>query len=166
MSALAPTAIAALASLGLGAVETIASSSRAEAARRARREEDAAAAAARAAEIARLRDIEDRRRREALRRAIAARRVRSSARGVGGPGGSADAVLLGLLSESERRSADARSLDDLRFLEIRRRIAEGNRRSLLEAGRDRSRVLFDFGRRATRGVSLLSGGSRRGGFRE
>ncbi len=53
-------------------------------------------------------------RKDALRRAVSRQRANFGAQGTGSTGGSADAVLLGLFSESEEERAERERLDHLR----------------------------------------------------
>jgi len=51
--------------------------------------------------------IEERKRKEALKRQLAARRARMAASGAGGAGGSGRAILSGLISQSEKQREEA-----------------------------------------------------------
>jgi len=103
-------------------------------------------------EAIRQREAEERReQRDLLRRRLAAQRARAAAAGVGGRGGSADAVLRGLVEEAEAE-ARARQTElgrDIR--DLRRSARERRRRNLLDLVGDTSRS----------SLRLLSSGSRR-----
>jgi len=93
---------------------------------------------------------------ERLRRQLAAQRARAAAAGVAGRGGSADAVLRGLIEESEAEARAREQTSARRIAEIRRRAGASRRQSLLdlvgEAGQSSFRQL---GRRTGQGLSLL-----------
>jgi len=74
----------------------------------------------------------ERRRTDALRRAIGEARARLASRGVGGTGGSADALLAGLRRAGADEAAEAEEEDGLRRRSIREDLAALNRRNLLE----------------------------------
>lgn len=94
----------------------------------------------------RLRDGEERRQQEvALRRRLAEERARAGGAGVGSTGGSADAILQGLVEESRLQSV-ARARETGQRIDDLRQSYDGRRR----------RSLLDF---ASRTVSL---GSRSG----
>lgn len=99
-----------------------------------------------------LRDAEERRQQErALQRRVAEERARAGAAGVGSTGGSADAIVRGLVAES--RLADAARAERLgmRTEEIRDAYGERRRQNLLDfAGR-----WLSLGRSVARGRSLL-----------
>ena len=97
----------------------------------------------------RLRDGEERRQQElALRRRLAEERARAGGAGVGATGGSADAILQGLVEESRLLDA-ARARETGQRIDELRQSYDGRRR----------RNLLDF---AGRAVSL---GGRSGGVR-
>ena len=89
-------------------------------------------------------------RRAALRRLLASERARAGAAGVGGAGGSAQAVLRGLTEESERERTAREGASAQRIRELRDR-ARGERR----------RNLLDLTEQLTRGGLGLLGGRRR-----
>ncbi|HBR68276.1 MAG TPA: transporter [Rhodospirillaceae bacterium] len=60
-------------------------------------------------------EAEERKRRDALRRAVARQRASFGASGISSSGGSAEAVLLGLFDETEAERAEREKLDALRF---------------------------------------------------
>ena len=99
-----------------------------------------------------LRDAEERRQQErALQRRVAEERARAGAAGVGSTGGSADAIVRGLVEES--RAADAARAErfGLRMDDIRDTYEQRRRQNLLDfAGR-----WLSLGRSVTRGRSLL-----------
>lgn len=88
----------------------------------------------------RLGDAEDRRQQQqALRRRLAEERARAGGAGVGSSGGAADAILSGLVEESQQADAARRGESALREEGIRRSFAGRRRRSLLDfAGRSLS----------------------------
>jgi hypothetical protein len=95
----------------------------------------------------RLRDGEERRQQElALRRRLAEERARAGGAGVGATGGSADAILQGLVQESRQLDA-ARSRETGQRMDDLRQSYDGRRR----------RSLLDF---AGRAVSLGGRSSR------
>jgi hypothetical protein len=96
------------------------------------------------------RDAEARRQQEqSLRRRLAEERARAGAAGVGGSGGSADAVLRGLEEES-RAVQDARSDETARRLDLARETFGQRRRS----------SLLDYtGRWLSLGADALGGGT-------
>ena len=98
-----------------------------------------------------LRDAEDRRQQEvALRRRLAEERARAGAAGVGSTGGSADAILRGLVEES-------RLLDGARRRETAQRLA-GIRDS--HDGRRRRNLLAFADRTLSLGARFAGGGQR------
>jgi len=84
-----------------------------------------------------LRDAQDQRQQEqSLRRRLAEERARAGGAGVGSSGGSADAILAGLVEESRALDAERRQQSGLRIDDIRRSFDARSRRSLLDfAGR-------------------------------
>ncbi len=91
-----------------------------------------------AAEAARIRqqfDINERRRREQLRRSVAAQRARLGAAGVGSASGSGAAIIGGL-----QREADQRTREDIDALD--QRFSAQRRLSLLEQSSRRNQVAF------------------------
>lgn len=85
--------------------------------------------------------IEERRRRDRLRRALATQRARFAAQGVGG-GGSANAVLGGLAAETDREGAESRQLADMRIGAINDEVAWTRRRNLLAKSQANQRTAF------------------------
>jgi hypothetical protein len=93
-------------------------------------------------------EIDARRRRERLKRALATQRARFGAQGVG-IGGSSGAVLGGLIKRSEDENRDAATLNDLR-------LAGRRRQNLLEQSAAQKRLAFDLFRKGIgTGISLL-----------
>jgi hypothetical protein len=84
-----------------------------------------------------LRDAQDQRQQEqSLRRRLADERARAGGTDVGSSGGSADAILAGLVEESRALDTERRQQSGLRIDEIRRSFDARSRRSLLDfAGR-------------------------------
>jgi len=83
--------------------------------------------------------IEQDRRRERLRRALATSRARLGSQGVGSARGSGEAVLRGLLEEGKETDGEERDLSQGRIDDINRRY----RRNLLESAEARSRQRLD-----------------------
>ncbi len=77
-------------------------------------------------------EADERRRRQALRRAVAKQRARFGARGVSAAGGSGEAILLGLVDETAEERREAEQADRLRAQALRQSLADRNRRNLLE----------------------------------
>jgi hypothetical protein len=75
---------------------------------------------------------ESRKRREELRRRLAAERARAGAAGVATQGGSADAVLRGLVEETDRAEQAAGSSVHRQVSELRRNASSVRRNSLLD----------------------------------
>jgi hypothetical protein len=105
----------------------------------------------------RQRDEEARRQEEeALRRRLAAQRARAAAAGVGGPGGSSEAVLRGLTEESQAALQAREELSGGRIADIRQRAQRSRRRNLLElVGGATGSSLRTLGSRSVRRSSLL-----------
>lgn len=104
-------------------------------------------------EAIRARDQEERReQRELLRRRLAAQRARAAAAGVGGLGGSSQAVLRGLVEEAEAEARAREAQSGRRIDDLRRSARLSRRRNLLDLVGDTSRS----------SLSLLSSGARRG----
>lgn len=118
-------ALNSLATLGLN----LAMSQRAQAneAKQLRQERD------RQIQAIRLRDAEDGREQQlALRRRLAEERARAGGAGVGSSGGSADAILAGLVQESRLQDQARRRESDLRVEDIRSAFDGRRKRSLLD----------------------------------
>jgi hypothetical protein len=75
---------------------------------------------------------ESRKRREDLRRRLAAERARAGAAGVATRGGSSDAVLRGLVEETDRAEQTASSSVSRQVSELRRNASSARRNSLLD----------------------------------
>lgn len=128
-------------------------------AERSARRQSRAAGADRDRQIAEIqtRDAEARREEEArLRRTLASQRARAGAAGVGGSGGSSEAVLRGLIEESEAGLAAREGLSAQRIGGIRSSASAASRRNLLDLvnGATRSSVR-SLGRSVGRRGSLL-----------
>lgn len=84
-----------------------------------------------------LRDAQDQRQQQqSLRRRLAEERARAGGAGVGSSGGSADAILAGLVEESRALDAERQQQSRLRIDDIKHSYDARNRRSLLDfAGR-------------------------------
>ena len=89
-------------------------------------------AAEKRAQIALSAEEAEDRRRAALKRAIAKRNARFGATGIGGSGGSREAVLLGLYDESEAEKQRAKGLDKLRYSAIDTDLSNLTSRNILE----------------------------------
>lgn len=101
--------------------------------------------------------IEEKRRREKLRQAMAQQRARFGGQGLSATGGSAKAVLAGLKNRTESEIADARSYGNLQIGQINRGLAGRRRLSLLQESQDHARNAFDLFRKGARAISLLGG---------
>ena len=75
---------------------------------------------------------ENRKRREELRRRLAAERARAGAAGVATQGGSSDAVLRGLVEETDRAEQAASNSLRGQIAELRRNASRTRRNSLLD----------------------------------
>ena len=85
-------------------------------------------------------EIEERRRRELLKRERAQRLARFGAQGIAAAGGSADAVLSGLTAESARQGAEAMRQRSLGMSGSLLDLADRNRLTLLRAAEARERA--------------------------
>jgi hypothetical protein len=100
----------------------------------------------------RIGDAEEGRQQEqALRRRLAEERARAGGAGVGSSGGSADAILAGLVQESRLREQARRQESNLEIEDIRNTFDNRSQRSLL-----------DFAGRSVRLGSRFAGSSRSG----
>jgi hypothetical protein len=142
-------ALTSIAALGLNAALAARSASNERREINAERDRQIAEIQARDAEV-------ERERQAALRRTLAAQRARLGAAGVGGAGGSAEAVLRGLTEESERERAARQDASSRRIGEARA-TASGRRRSnLLDlTGQLTQAGLSALGRSRSTGRSLL-----------
>lgn len=86
--------------------------------------------------------IEERRRKEGLKRNLATQRARFGASGVGGVGGSSDALLRGLSDQTEREIKDRNRLNLLQTNSIYTNLANSKRLNLLESNRKIGSSLF------------------------
>jgi hypothetical protein len=75
---------------------------------------------------------ENRKRREELRRRLAAQRARAGAAGVATRGGSSDAVLRGLVEETDRADRAASNSVRRQISELRRNASSARRSNLLD----------------------------------
>ena len=92
---------------------------------------------------------------ETLRRRLAAQRARAGAAGVGG-GGSADAVLRGLIEEADAAGLARTAASSRQISEIRRSASRSRRNNLLDlAGGAGGSALSLLGRRSGSLTSLL-----------
>ena len=113
-------------------------------------------------QIRQAQQIDERQRRDRLRRALATQRARFGAEGIG-TGGSAQAVLAGLAAEAERENSDDRAMATARINRIndqydwkrRKFVLETPRANLLEASRPKNQSNFNLLRGALRTLSLL-----------
>ena len=103
---------------------------------RAQNQQLAAQQAIQEQRIAATRDIEDRRRKEQLRRNTAAQRARFGALGLSANGGSAAAVLRGLSTRSDLEDRDRNRLSDIQSRGLGQDFAVRRRRNLLEVRND------------------------------
>lgn len=93
-------------------------------------------------------EIEDRRRQEQAKRERAARLARFGGQNLASAGGSADAVLGGLVSESARRGAEAADLRGLTLSGSLLDLADRNRLTLLRAADERERAAAGIAKQA------------------
>jgi hypothetical protein len=113
-----------------------------------------AAARGQTEQIRQTQQIEERQKRDRLRRTLATQRARFGAQGVTG-GGSSQAVLSGLASEAEQQIADSRALAATRINQINNQLAWSQRTNLLEASRTGNRTAFGLLQQGFRNVPLL-----------
>ena len=111
-------------------------------------------ARSRTEQIRQVQQIEERQRRDHLRRALATQRARFGAQGIGA-GGSSQAVLSGLAAEAEQENADSRALASTRINRINDQLAWSRRKNLLEASRPGNRMAFGLLQQGFRNVPLL-----------
>jgi|GEM_PF-1793509 len=86
-------------------------------------------------DLVREQDQSDRRRREALRRAVARQRARLGARGIDASAASGEALLLGLVNESALQAADEHADTRSRYESVQRDLDHKQRVNLLDRGR-------------------------------
>jgi hypothetical protein len=85
----------------------------------------------------------DDRRRAALKRAVAKRNAQFGATGIGGAGGSREAVLLGLFDESESEKQNRENLDKIRYGAIDNTLGFNASRNVLEQTELKNRQRLD-----------------------
>jgi hypothetical protein len=127
----------ALLTAGLGAAKEIAGAAQASRRAQAETQAQANATAQHLQQQALAAQIEERRRREQLKRERAQRLARFGAQGLASSGGSADAVLAGLTDESARRGAEAAQQRSLAQSASLLDLADRNRLTLLRAAEAR-----------------------------
>jgi len=117
-----------------------------------------AQAAQKTAELNRARVIEERRRKDQLKRDTATQRTRFAAGGVGSRSGSATAVLQGLARPVDEAIEDTRLRTDSSINAINENLRYRNKVNLLEASRPLRRFAFNqVSKFGGYGVSLLDG---------
>jgi hypothetical protein len=82
-------------------------------------------------------------RRAALKRAIARQKASYGAAGIGSNGGSAQAVLLGLIDESEEEKTNRESLDSLRLKDIDQQVEQQKRVNTLQLTQERQKSKYN-----------------------
>ncbi|MGQ9366633.1 hypothetical protein [Azospirillum sp. ST 5-10] len=87
---------------------------------------------------------DERRRRDALRRAMGRSRAALGAGGVSAADGSGEAILLGLVADSDAERGEARRLDTLKRQAIQQEVDNTRRRNLLEQAQLAERQRLDF----------------------
>lgn len=92
-------------------------------------------------QIRQSREIETRRRRERLKETMAAQRARFGAQGIG-KGGSAQALLQGLVSRTDNEESDAIESGNMRIRRINEGLLRKRRLNLLEESQARTRMVF------------------------
>jgi hypothetical protein len=102
-----------------------------------------AQANARTAAINRAREIEERKKREALKRISATQRANFAARGTGGRGGSAEAVLSGLAKPYESDIENSRLIANDQISQIQNNLNHSKRVNLLEASSPVRQFLYN-----------------------
>jgi len=101
-----------------------------------------AKASANAANIKRATDIEERRKREALKRITASQRARFGAQGVGGRGGSADSVIGGFAKSHDNDIADSRLIANEQINGLQTTLGATKSANLLDASTATRRFAF------------------------
>jgi len=114
-----------------------------------------AQAAQKTAVLNRAQQIEERRRKDQLKRDTATQRARFAAQGTGARGGSAAAVLQGLARPVDEAIEDTRLRTESSISAINENLSYRNRTNLLEASAPLRR--FAFNTFAKHGTSLLDG---------
>jgi hypothetical protein len=125
---------------GLGAAQQIAGAAQSDRRARAEAEAQRNATAHQMQQQALAAEIEERRRREQLARERAQRLARFGAQGISSGGGSADAVLGGLTTESTRQGAEAARARSLAMSGSLLDLADRNRLTLLRAAEAREKA--------------------------
>lgn len=141
---------AALVSLGSALVSGAVSAAQANQAASAQIDASNRAYAINAEQTRLAHDIEERRRKEALRAEQAARRARFGAAGIGSDAGSAAAVIEGLHERSARRGQEAARQRVLGLQANLLDVQSRNRIALLRAARARDKALVGIGSAAAR----------------
>lgn len=77
-------------------------------------------------------EVAERERQAALRRAVARQRTLFAAQGIGSEGGSSEAVLLGLVNESDAEREQRAALDNLRSRALSQNIDQQRQLNLLQ----------------------------------
>lgn len=112
-------------------------------------------AEAQAAQLESQRQSDERRRQDALRRTLAAQRAEFGGRGISAAGGSAKAVLDGLVKRVQQDNLDADAIANIRINQINSQLANRQYRSLLEPSGSRFSYLDKFLSSAEANRSLL-----------
>ena len=81
---------------------------------------------------------DERKRRRALKRAVARSQVSFAGRGLANGGGSSDAILLGLFNETDQDRADRKALDRIRTTALDQNLDNRTSRNLLETNQLRA----------------------------
>jgi hypothetical protein len=100
-------------------------------------------------------EIQSRQRQEALRRALAAQRARFGSQGLG-LGGSADAVLSGIVADSENAARDAKGLALQKINDINTSTLWAHRKNLLDASEPTYRAAFGLIQKSLRKTPLIA----------
>ena len=101
--------------------------------------------------------INDRQRRDQLRRALATQRARYGAQGIATGSGSSEAALSGFQAEVDRAEANSQALSSLRIDRLSDQLDWRSQRSLLSASAPAYRGAFSLFQRSLRSGSLVSG---------
>jgi len=110
---------------------------------------------AQARQIRQAQEIEEKRTRDSLRRALAAQRARFGGSGLTGADGSAGAVLQGLTNQAESEMRANREQAEARLADLDLAYSVRRRRSLLDAANTRASQLFNLLRQGIGTFSLL-----------
>lgn len=115
---------------------------------RARQDADAQAAGAdaqtRLAALSQQAAADEQRRRDALRRTVGRTRADLGGQGVGSADGSGEAILLGLVGESDQEGRTAAQVDQLKRQAIQQELDNSRRRNLLEQAQLAQRQRMEF----------------------